>query len=384
MNKCVLSVVIPTRNRQVYCQKSFEQVKSVVSENVEIIIQDNSDDNSMSSYFAPYESEQIIYHYHEGVLSFVENFSEAVALSHGEYVCMIGDDDGVLPIIEQVADYCVRKNLDAFVPALSAVYSWPCSTPYLPGGEKGYLYIAPMTAKIEKLDCDSARKNLMRHSFQEYQTTGVPRLYHGIVSRKKLDEIKDRTGHYFGGLTPDMYMAVALSYVCKKVEKASFPITISGICPTSGSAASATGAHTGEMADAPHFKGHTEYNWKEQIPYVYSVETIWAETALQAMAELGDVAQIDSVNYAYLMAILQKYPQFNDRIKKHMEKYQIPDWLVIYNWIMIRVCHFTQRAFKALTGYRQRSKRIYGVPSIKAAETIINNVLSKIKPHLDV
>ena len=108
---CLLSIIIPTKNRQVYCLKSIRQILGVVSKDVEIIVQDNSDDNSLSEEFKSQEFEMVKYNYHSGVLSFVDNFSEAVSLCSGKYVCMIGDDDGVLPIIEKVTKYCDKKGL---------------------------------------------------------------------------------------------------------------------------------------------------------------------------------------------------------------------------------------------------------------------------------
>ena len=45
---CLLSIIIPTKNRQVYCLKSIRQILGVVSKDVEIIVQYNSDDNSLS------------------------------------------------------------------------------------------------------------------------------------------------------------------------------------------------------------------------------------------------------------------------------------------------------------------------------------------------
>ena len=146
----------------------------------------------------------------------------------------------------------------------------------------------------------------------------MPRLYHGIVRRSCLDVIKEKTGAYFNGLTPDIYNAVALSLVSPKTVVADFPITVSGMCPKSGSADSATGRHTGNLADAPHFRGHDSYTWDEKIPAIYSVESIWAETVVHALRDFGredlcerfNVAGFDRLCYAI-------YPQFSKEIQKH-------------------------------------------------------------------
>jgi hypothetical protein len=376
MREYLLSIIIPTKNRQFYCKAAIKQILKALSGSVEIVIQDNSDDRSIEDFIGTLDAKNIIYNHHDGVLSFVDNFSEAVSLCHGEYVCMIGDDDGVLPIIEKAAEYCKKNHLDALVPGLNAVYAWPTDTPYLPRAEKGYLYLTPLVNTCRKLDVAGALKQLKHQAFQNYQETWVPRLYHGIVSWEKLEEVKALTGHYFGGLTPDMFMTVALCYVCKNVCATGFPITISGICPSSGSASSATGAHTGELSQAPHFRGHDSYDWKKQVPYVYSVETIWAETGLQAMDEMGSQDDANSVNYTYLMAVMwMLYPQFHPRIKAHMEAYQISFGAMKRTILSIKLGRFTKRAWKAVTGYRLKSKRLYNIPDIEAAEEIINSYM---------
>lgn len=47
MNK-LLSIIIPTKNRQVYCIESIQSILEDIDEQCEIIIQDNSTDDSGS------------------------------------------------------------------------------------------------------------------------------------------------------------------------------------------------------------------------------------------------------------------------------------------------------------------------------------------------
>ena len=70
----------------------------------------------------------------------------------------------------------------------------------------------------------------MRRGAQGYQKLNLPRLYHGVVSRKAVKRVFELTGKYFDGLTPDIYMAVALAFTCQKACRIYYPITVSGIC----------------------------------------------------------------------------------------------------------------------------------------------------------
>jgi hypothetical protein len=89
MREYLLSIIIPTKNRQFYCKAAIKQILKALSGSVEIVIQDNSDDRSIEDFIGTLDAKNIIYNHHDGVLSFVDNFSEAVSLCHGEYVCFI-------------------------------------------------------------------------------------------------------------------------------------------------------------------------------------------------------------------------------------------------------------------------------------------------------
>ncbi|MEG2541541.1 MAG: glycosyltransferase, partial [Clostridia bacterium] len=95
--KKILSIIIPTKNRQEYCIAAIKHICELsVRTDFEIVIQDNSDDDSLRQAVASIGDKRVIYNYHGGVLSFVDNFSEGFEHSCGEYVCYIGDDDTVL------------------------------------------------------------------------------------------------------------------------------------------------------------------------------------------------------------------------------------------------------------------------------------------------
>lgn len=319
--KYILSIIIPTKNRQKYCLAAIRQILSLNLSEIEICIQDNSDTDILCNEISSIASENIVYNYHEGVLSFVDNFSEAVSLSHGEYLCMIGDDDGILPSIMDMVRFMKGKGIDSLIPSLGAVYYWPSDNPIVANGEKGVLTLSYLRSKARYTNSQKALLKLLKGAVQNYTSLDMPRLYHGIVKKTCLEDIKEQTGKYFDGLTPDIYMAVALSFVCKKTLRIDTPITISGICPTSGSNDSATGKHTGKLEDAPHFKGHTDYHWDEHIPAFYSVDTIWAETLMQALTMFKRDDLKSKFNMSLFEIIcLKKYPEYENIIKEHAKK----------------------------------------------------------------
>lgn len=371
MSKHLLSIIIPTKNRQKYCIEAINQIISTLNSGVEIIIQDNSDTAELKTVVTTLNYDRLVYNYHPGELSFIDNFNEALTFASGEYLCMIGDDDGVLPDIIKITEFAKINNYDAIIPGLNSVYCWPNKNAFVKNGEKGYLCLSYIKNKGKEIQTEKELVKLIKNGGQNYQSYGVPRLYHGIVCRKILNKIYNITGKYFDGLTPDIYMAVALSFVCKKVCGVNYPVTISGICPKSGSSDSATGKHTGDLKNAPHFKGHTSYIWDPKAPAIYSVESIWAETVMKALhafhredlySRFG-VNVLDGICFA-------KYPQFKNEIKKHAKKNGVSIFNLYYQKIKFLIIPFVKRALKRIFRKKGEVQKYYDVSDITQAAEI--------------
>ncbi|MDE6758671.1 MAG: glycosyltransferase family 2 protein [Clostridia bacterium] len=374
-----LSIIIPTKNRQFYCKEAIEQILSLNLKSTQLVIQDNSDTNELFDYIVKLNNEKIKYNYHPGILSFVDNFSEAVSLADGEYICMIGDDDGVLPFIEDIVDKFTKQgNCDAIIPGLNSVYCWPSSQPIFKKAEDGFLCVSFVNKKFKKVNPKDGLKLLLRRGGMDYQECLIPRLYHGIVRRQILEDIKEVTGKYFGGLTPDIYMAVSLALVCRDVFSIGFPVTVSGICPRSGSSDSATGRHTGKLEDAPHFRGHTNYKWDKTVPEIYSVETIWGETVLQALNDFKEKDRHKQFSIKYLDSLCYlKYPQFRDDIIAHAKAHKIGKFKMKMIAFRLKICPLILKYVKRVFRHKGSVVKYYGVADITEAGKLTADITKK-------
>lgn len=376
MNNYLISVVIPTKNRQKYCFAAIEQILAIKDKRIQICIQDNSDNKILEDKIFSLDNTDIVYHYHGGVLSFVDNFSEAISLAKGDYVCMIGDDDGILPNIINVAQYALSNEIDAIIPGFNSVYFWPSEKPILEGGEGGVLSLVTSKKIFIKANPHRALISLLKRGGLNYIDLDLPRVYHGLVKRTMFDQIIQKTGFLFGGLTPDIYMAGALSFVCKNTVRIHFPITCSGICPTSGSSDSATGRHTGELIDAPHFNGHDKYEWEEIIPYIYSVETIWAETLLKVLHNFKSVEYMQYFNIKALVdECYEKYPQFSERLQEFAFKNNIQLSRSIKKNFWFKLKYYSHKVINILKYGRTYNIKKYNVQDIEKAVILTTDIL---------
>lgn len=307
-----LSIIIPTKNRQIYACKCVETILKRFPEGYEIIIQDNSDDESLRDLLGNMiDGVKVKYAYESKCLSFCDNFERGLLMSAGDYAIMIGDDDCVLPGIIELTNIIRKKGVESVIFPTCHSYYWPNA---LQSGE-GKLVVRDQKPYVKTLYTKDAIEKMVEFGDYDYQKYSFPKIYHGIVKRESLDKIKAKTGYSFGGLTPDIYSAVALSFYIEKILYVNTPFTLPGVCAKSGSADSLTGRHTGELKDAPHFRGHVDYQWDEAIPYIYSVNTIWAETAFKAIKENGGSISLSHDNYFnFLVCILSVCPGFEERM----------------------------------------------------------------------
>ena len=320
MHEYLLSIIIPTKNRQYYCLNSVNQILDCYGDEVEIVVQDNSDDPSLESQIKKLKRDNVIYHYQGGVLSFVDNFDMAIQLASGRYLMLIGDDDGITSLALRVTKWAEQNGISSIKPSLSFVYFWPGSQVFKED-DNGVLNIYTYDGEVHECNPKKGVTDLLKKSCQNYLDSDLIKLYHGIVRRDLLDAIKEKMGRYVGGLSPDIYLSVALSLIFDgRAVSVNVPLSISGICTGSGSSQSATGEHTGKLEDAPHFRGHNKYDWDSRIPRFYSVETIWGDSAMAAIKDIDPDYEIYYKPETLTYRCLRKYPKFKDEI---MDSYSL-------------------------------------------------------------
>lgn len=379
-NQFLLSIIIPTKNRQPYAVKAVEQILSINKDNIQVVIQDNSDDESLFEMLSAYANDKRLkYQYSSGIISFVDNFNLAVEISDGEYLCLIGDDDGIIPQVMDVTEWASKNNIDAVKPGLNAVYFWPNSGALRNRADNGYFNINKITVQAKICNPMKEVVKLLNKGGQNYLSLNLAKLYHGIVRKECLENIKRQTGKYFGGLSPDIYLAVALSLTVDAIVQIDFPLTISGICSKSGSADSVTGRHTGKLEDAPHFRGYDKYKWSDLVPRFYSVETIWADSALAAIKDLNKQELFEEFNVAALAAYcINRYPQFKDDIMRHYENTPLiggnSKIRILLAYIQNPVIDFIKKVIHRLLASKD-IKRINGVENIECAVDILQERL---------
>ena len=89
----LLSIIIPTCNRQVYAASAIRCALAIPSSDIEVVVQDCSDEDTLSSLIAAESLDKRLSYRYERPAYMIQNWNRAIGRAIGEYLCLIGDDD---------------------------------------------------------------------------------------------------------------------------------------------------------------------------------------------------------------------------------------------------------------------------------------------------
>lgn len=385
--KYLLSIIIPTRNRETYAYMSAMHILQATGDDVQVVIQDNSETNSLINKFENSEfKNRIKYNYSEQVLSFVDNFSNGIEGADGEYLCIIGDDDGINPEIVEVVRWAKNNGIEAITPEVRLNYIWPNTGISYYKNDNGNLMIVNFNLEAKFYETKKEIQKLLDSGGQNYLKYNLVKIYHGIVKKSAMDKVKLITGRYFGGLSPDIYSSVALSLVIDKVLKIDYPLTIPGVCSKSGAGHSSTGRHHGKLEDAPQLKGHTNYQWSSLVPRFYSVETLWADSALAGFVEMQKDDLVKKFNVPALSAYcFYNYKEFDEFTETNYNQYCADRKINFLNrksklfkgYILGPLKDLFNRGYDKMTRKGDAVEKFEGIETILDAEKILGKYLKR-------
>ena len=297
----LLSIIIATKNRTAYCLGAIESILKIPSPQIELIIQDNSEKNDLELLVKTYDKDRRLrYRYTPPPLSSIANFNLGLEVASGKYVCMIGDDDSVNTNIVEIVEWADRNGVDSVTGSIPVNYRWPGiekDSHKKADGDGGLIRIEGFNCKVRRIDPLKSLEKLIRNGCTNYLLYDFPKFYHGIVKKNLFVKMKSVNGYFIGGLSPDIYTSVGLCFYVRHAVVIDYPITIPGVCNQSTSITEGENkAQVLDIYSAPHFRDRGEYVFDQRIPPLYCPQTIWADSAIRAITELGDEKLLSNLN----------------------------------------------------------------------------------------
>lgn len=91
------SIALPTRNRLEYLRYAVETVRRQDYDDWEVVISDNCSDDDIAGYVAGVGDPRIRHVRTTRIMPVTDNWNNALERCAGDYVTMLGDDDGLMP-----------------------------------------------------------------------------------------------------------------------------------------------------------------------------------------------------------------------------------------------------------------------------------------------
>jgi glycosyltransferase involved in cell wall biosynthesis len=248
----VISVVIPTRNRPDTLAVCLRAMRHHTSAKIEIVVQDNSTDpetgkvvkaaaaidNRIRYSRAPYPTSQR------------HNFELGLAAAKGQYLSIIGDDDGYsIGSLDWLVERLQKTPVDAVRWNLLH-YVWPSLSEDGEGFMDLYHSLCFGGCSIEP-GANLARKALRAETMGSWDNILV---YHGMISRGVYERMKAMTdGVFFPYPMPDVYAHNVIPFFCDKYLQVNDIVSIYGV---SGHSAGASWSKSRSDSDKAAHEGN--------------------------------------------------------------------------------------------------------------------------------
>ncbi len=216
-----LSVIIPTCDRPDTLRASLKTLLMQEAPDIEIVVSDNAGDPRTHEVVNGFSDPRLVYLRTGRRLGMSEHWEFALSRTHGDWITVIGDDDGLLP---GSVDRFLALAESLPVKAISARrchYTWPGAL----DGKHGKLTVFGDGGE----EIRNSEEWLARVVKEGWSYKDLPGIYTGdFVKRSVMEEIRNKTGRYFSSIIPDLYSSVAIASVIPEYFFSQIPFAISG------------------------------------------------------------------------------------------------------------------------------------------------------------
>ena len=217
------SILLPTRERADTLRFALQTAVAQDFGDVEIVVHESGDDPRTAEVVAEVGDARTRHVKTYEPVAMKENWERAVAAATGDYLTIIGDDDGILATACSEAARVLDRYPLELLTWRPAAYFWPQSAVLtLRNRLKAYLPASGFELQEPRALLDLA------YHFRDHHYT-MPMMLHSFVSRELVVRVCDRLGGYFSSAAPDIASGVADAYLGRSCILSHRPLSISGI-----------------------------------------------------------------------------------------------------------------------------------------------------------
>jgi len=224
------SVLLPTRNRIELLKYAIETVRLQEYTDWEIIVSDNCSEQDVAGYINSLTDSRIKYFRTKDFVPVTENWNNALEKATGDYIIMLGDDDGLMPTYFSFLEQEIRKfNYPDFIYTGAYIYAYPDVIPEYP---YGYLKLFNQAKFIkQRKDPYILNKKMATEYAKDSMNLKMSFAYNMQYSLIKKDMVEKtfNKGDFFQSPYPDFYATNVLFLLANRILIVPSPMVIIGI-----------------------------------------------------------------------------------------------------------------------------------------------------------
>jgi glycosyltransferase involved in cell wall biosynthesis len=223
----MLSIVIPTRNRQTYVVCAVRAALERSLDDIEVVVSDNSNEPEIIfQILNPYldDSRLKILPSTDQVLTMKDNWERAIKETRGDWISIIGDDDLLDPSLQDFL-----KVIDVHSPE-TEVLTWEKPNYLWPDLRAPHNEVAALPLGEQCQNLVPIKMLEVLYSWNEVRNPGAgASIYHGVMRRSYIDRIKlKRGGKFFRYSSVDFDAGYTAFLEAKNVAISRRPFSIIG------------------------------------------------------------------------------------------------------------------------------------------------------------
>jgi glycosyltransferase involved in cell wall biosynthesis len=227
------SILLPTRERLDLLKLAIESVRLQDGAQWEIVVSDNASADSACAYVESLADPRIRCYRSEKFLPVTENWNAALERSTGDYLIMLGDDDGLmLGCLARAAQLIEAWDRPDAIYTEACQYAYPGVMPGYPEGFVQFGYNAFLRDATSPFRLPRETAAAMVRASAGFRIRYGYNMQHFIFSRRLVEELGPK-GPFFQSPYPDYYAANAILLAAKSVIANPTPLVMIGISPKS-------------------------------------------------------------------------------------------------------------------------------------------------------
>jgi glycosyltransferase involved in cell wall biosynthesis len=228
------SALLPTRNRLEYLRFAVDTVRRQDYDDWEIVISDNASDQDIRGWVESLHDGRIKYLRTDRFLPVTDNWNRSLDNSTGDWVIMLGDDDGLMPgYFRRAASLIAKFGQPDLIYTSGYLYAYPGVLPDHPEGLLNHYRNASfLRAASAPFWLPSGKSRRLVSDSLDFKMRFTYNMQYSLISRGLINAML-RDGPFFQSPFPDYYATNVMFLKASKILIDPEPMVAIGITPKS-------------------------------------------------------------------------------------------------------------------------------------------------------